>query len=507
MAVEWFCRISGEVAGPFSPHQLKELVQEGRLAPQDQVRQGTDGSWAAADRVKGLFSSARAVRSEPDLPVAQPLTANPVDDGSQKSAAGKAATTTPAVIPTAEQLDLPSARPIPPPPQTSGLPPANGPAAEGPAASPSPFEIHADAERPVARGTILRKKDRKSVFLVGGSLAVLVVCLVVVVVLVDPAMNRQAEESETASTDRSAATQRSAEEDLDALIDGPPEDPSKTLSNESPPEPQADEPQEPEPQEPEPQEDGPQEDGPQEPEPQEDEIKWLPAKQPIRIENVRVEILSVEIGRPRLIDESGEVSQYGQNFLLITVGLQNVDEKNELKYTSWGVRGPTSKGLTLSDVQGKRYPTLRPSNYRIKGQLAEETLAPSASVEDVLVFQAPDDPTEALHLQLPCAAFGQKDWLYLEIPPDMIRVAEGSADRGDGPGGLPEMGLGISARDGDGRNSRISSATPRDPFDEDEDPDGDVSQIFRDIDELGGGEKEEKAQRPSEEEEEGGFFR
>ena len=427
MDVEWFCRISGEVAGPFSAQQLKELAQRGRLAREDQVRHGIDGSWTPANRVKGLFPSVRAAPSEQGLPIAQPLG--------------------PTAIRTAEPLNVLPARPA------SQLP------AKSPPATADPFEIQTDDQRPIARATRTgpRKKDRLRTFLVGGSIAVLAVCLVALVILVDPSMHRPAEDPQPPSTaDRSA--DKDFEEDFETRIDKPPSEPSKTLPDESPPE------------------------------PKEEEIKWLSTEQPIQIENVRIEILSAEIGPVRLISESGEIHE--RHFLQITIGVENVDEKNELKYTSWGVRGPTSAGLTLSDIQGKRYLTVRPRSSRIEGQLTEETLAPSTSVEDVLVFQAPADPANGLRLQLPCAAFGEAGSLYLELPAEMISVA-------DRPTELPEMGLRSNDTEAGDAAPPVSNT-----YDEDEDPDGDISKINRDIDEMGGGEQD-PAERAFDESSEG----
>jgi hypothetical protein len=57
MAGEWFCKIADRERGPLSSAQLKSLAAQGELHPQDLVRQGTDGAWVPADRVKGLFST------------------------------------------------------------------------------------------------------------------------------------------------------------------------------------------------------------------------------------------------------------------------------------------------------------------------------------------------------------------------------------------------------------------------------------------------------------------
>lgn len=70
MAGEWFCKIAGNQRGPLSPAQLKLLAAHGELRPQDLVRQGFEGPWAPAERVKGLFSGSAPKHP---LPVAKPL--------------------------------------------------------------------------------------------------------------------------------------------------------------------------------------------------------------------------------------------------------------------------------------------------------------------------------------------------------------------------------------------------------------------------------------------------
>lgn len=55
MAKDWYCRIAGQVIGPFSAAQLRALADEGRLSPGDPLRQGVSGVWVPAASVKGLF--------------------------------------------------------------------------------------------------------------------------------------------------------------------------------------------------------------------------------------------------------------------------------------------------------------------------------------------------------------------------------------------------------------------------------------------------------------------
>jgi RsiW-degrading membrane proteinase PrsW (M82 family) len=54
MGRQWFYKSGGREHGPVGSRQLLELAQIGRLLPTDHVRLGTDGSWAAAQKIQGL---------------------------------------------------------------------------------------------------------------------------------------------------------------------------------------------------------------------------------------------------------------------------------------------------------------------------------------------------------------------------------------------------------------------------------------------------------------------
>ena len=60
MASQWFCKIDGRERGPLTSQALKSMADKGRIQPDDPVRQGADGSWVPASRVKGLFPSDQA---------------------------------------------------------------------------------------------------------------------------------------------------------------------------------------------------------------------------------------------------------------------------------------------------------------------------------------------------------------------------------------------------------------------------------------------------------------
>ena len=60
MANEWYCNMSGDVSGPLTDAQLKELAGGGHLSPNDLVRKTAGGEWVAARRVNGLFAAGGA---------------------------------------------------------------------------------------------------------------------------------------------------------------------------------------------------------------------------------------------------------------------------------------------------------------------------------------------------------------------------------------------------------------------------------------------------------------
>ena len=70
MAAQWFAKVCGEVLGPMSPAQLRELARRGAIQPDTSVRKGTDGNWVLAERVKGLFTAPemRVASAPPSAP-------------------------------------------------------------------------------------------------------------------------------------------------------------------------------------------------------------------------------------------------------------------------------------------------------------------------------------------------------------------------------------------------------------------------------------------------------
>ena len=59
MSIELYLDRNGEISGPYSPEELKQLAQAGGIDESDFIRKGEDGKPVRAARVKGLFGTAR----------------------------------------------------------------------------------------------------------------------------------------------------------------------------------------------------------------------------------------------------------------------------------------------------------------------------------------------------------------------------------------------------------------------------------------------------------------
>ena len=75
MAEDWFYHNSGQTFGPMSAKQLRQHALAGKITRSDHVRIGTEGSWAPATKVKGLFDPLPApvpVAKSAPTPIAKP---------------------------------------------------------------------------------------------------------------------------------------------------------------------------------------------------------------------------------------------------------------------------------------------------------------------------------------------------------------------------------------------------------------------------------------------------
>lgn len=62
----WFCKIGGKTYGPYGGDDLRRLVREGRLLPDDALREGDEGEWFAAREMENLFPTVERPGREDD---------------------------------------------------------------------------------------------------------------------------------------------------------------------------------------------------------------------------------------------------------------------------------------------------------------------------------------------------------------------------------------------------------------------------------------------------------
>jgi hypothetical protein len=66
VAQEFYCAVRGQLLGPLEPADLRRMAKSSEIAPTDKVRQGENGKWVEAGKVKGLFEQG-ASTAEPKL--------------------------------------------------------------------------------------------------------------------------------------------------------------------------------------------------------------------------------------------------------------------------------------------------------------------------------------------------------------------------------------------------------------------------------------------------------
>ena len=60
MSKQWYFQVMGAEIGPITPAEMMDKVKRGQILPDTLVRNGPDGKWLPADRVKGLLPKPEA---------------------------------------------------------------------------------------------------------------------------------------------------------------------------------------------------------------------------------------------------------------------------------------------------------------------------------------------------------------------------------------------------------------------------------------------------------------
>lgn len=106
MSADWFCKIGDKKYGPLNDKQIKTIVAKGQLKPEHLVRQGSEGPWVPAGRVKGLFPAGAAGNAPSQGKKPPSATAKPLPKAATK----------PGTPPAAKATNLPTAAAAPAPP-------------------------------------------------------------------------------------------------------------------------------------------------------------------------------------------------------------------------------------------------------------------------------------------------------------------------------------------------------------------------------------------------------
>ncbi len=157
----------------------------------------------------------------------------------------------------------------------------------------------------------------------------------------------------------------------------------------------------------------------------------------LRLHNTMVRVTRVEVGEVRGRDEKNQViTSEGKVFLHVYLHIQNVGTL-PLEYHSWYGNAfddaGTARVAELHDDAGHSFDMMLFSDTRsIRGHVAQTTLAPKQSTQDVLIFRLPEgvplSDVNWLSLRLPALAHGDAGSYRFRIPGSMI-VAQDSTPR------------------------------------------------------------------------------
>lgn len=183
-------------------------------------------------------------------------------------------------------------------------------------------------------------------------------------------------------------------------------------------------------------------------------------------ENVTVTVTSAWVGRPRLVSRrSGKAARPRSDYLSVTLELSNGSQK-KLDYTSWNRE---TAGVRLIDNNHNEYSpkSFASRGMEIDGQVegGRGTVDPGSAIGDVLLFEPPAADVRFLRLELPRAAFGERDSLKFEIPISMVVVEAMPEEATAKPDAGMSVGQSIGLAEDDGGPIAIPGVSYQDPAD------------------------------------------
>lgn len=152
------------------------------------------------------------------------------------------------------------------------------------------------------------------------------------------------------------------------------------------------------------------------------EGEWVDAgKEGVQQGDVRVRLLSAAVRPIEVRGPDGSPRLSKEKYLVLRLRLQNLGFTRKVEFDSWAAPATAERPApTLKDNQGKNYRLKPAPGATAPGRVP---LAPSKTVEDLLLFEAPPATVEYLRLELPAEAFGGSGPLRLQLPRALIAFA------------------------------------------------------------------------------------
>jgi hypothetical protein len=148
-----------------------------------------------------------------------------------------------------------------------------------------------------------------------------------------------------------------------------------------------------------------------------EEVWAIAGKEPARIGDIEVRVISIEADFMRGKDAFGDITSK-EKVLVIRIEIDNLSDTKKIDYLGWVRDRLLVDRATLKDDLGNIY---RPVSFggfgiRIEGQHPDGgSIYPSKSISDVLMFELPVEKANVLKLELPAEHLHEKGAFRLSI--------------------------------------------------------------------------------------------
>lgn len=165
------------------------------------------------------------------------------------------------------------------------------------------------------------------------------------------------------------------------------------------------------------------------PEPVEPKPTWTPSSDPVNHGDLQIRIVKASLGKVTTQRLGGDEGSSKDDLLMVELALSNVNPTKKVEYRSWGGDEYVFGGehVKLTDNFDNTYKRVNFGyTTRPKGAvLGSESIYPTKSLGDVLVFEIPINAATHLNLELPAKNYGGEGMIRFRIPVNSVaRLAE-----------------------------------------------------------------------------------